>query len=478
MLTSLENIHFLIPEIILLVTGIICLLCEIFLRKESLTFSLAALGLLCAAIFSSVYMDDFSHVILHGLFISDNLAQLLKLFIYVIVFLSFYYSRAYLKERKMPSGDYYVLGLFSTLGMMLLVSAHSLLMIYLGLELVSLPIYAMTAIRRLSGNGSEAALKYFVMGALASAFLLFGISFVYGVTGELDLQQVANAIASMPAGNSLMLSFALVFIVAALGFKMAAVPFHMWAPDVYEGAPTSVTLFISTAPKIAAVGMMIRLLTLMFTGLLAEWQTLIIILALLSTCFGNLLAIVQQNIKRLFAYSAIAHMGYILFGIASGSSSGYSAAVYYVLIYSIMTAGAFGLLVLLSQSGIEIEKISDLKGLNKRNPWLAFLMLVILFSMAGVPPTVGFFAKLLVLKALVDVHLTWLAILGLVFAVLGAFYYIRVIKIMYFEDSVDNDVIYIPHTQRIMLSMNGLVLLLWGVFPSSIMQMCMSAFNL
>jgi NADH-quinone oxidoreductase subunit N len=243
MLVSLENIHFLIPEIILLSTGILCLLVELFVQKEALTFTIASIGLLSATICSAVYMDDFSHVILHGLFISDNLSQLMKIFIYVIVFLSLFYSRSYIKERQMPSGEYYVLGLFSALGMLLLVSAHSLLMIYLGLELVSLPIYAMTAIRRMSGNGSEAALKYFVMGALASAFLLFGMSFVYGVTGQLDLQQVSHVIGEMPKGSSLMLSFALVFIVAAIAFKMATVPFHMWAPDVYEGAPTSVTPF-------------------------------------------------------------------------------------------------------------------------------------------------------------------------------------------------------------------------------------------
>jgi len=478
MLASLENIHFLIPEINLLITGIVCLLFAVFSNRESLMFSVATVGLLIAAIFSRLYMSDFPHVILHGLFISDNLAHLLKLFIYVVVFLSFYYSRSYLRERKMPSGDYYVLGLFSTLGMMILVSAHSLLIIYLGLELVSLPVYAMTAIRRLNSNGSEAALKYFVMGALASAFLLFGISFVYGVTGELDLQQVANYISIMPSEKSLMLSFALVFIISATGFKMAAVPFHMWAPDVYEGAPTSVTLFISTAPKIAAVGMMLRILTLAFSSLVAEWQILVIILALLSTCFGNLLAIVQKNIKRLFAYSAIAHMGYILFGIAAGTTAGYSAAVYYVLIYAIMTAGAFGLLVLLSQSGTEIENIDDLKGLNKRSPWLAFLMLVMLFSMAGVPPTVGFFAKLLVLRALVDVQMTWIAIIGLIFAAVGAFYYIRIVKIMYFEDSSHDTTNPTSFTQRMVLSLNGLVLLIWGLFPSTIIQMCMNAFNL
>ncbi|MFO3150523.1 NADH-quinone oxidoreductase subunit N, partial [Legionella pneumophila serogroup 1] len=315
--------------------------------------------------------------------------------------LSFVYSQNYLDERQMPTGDYYVLGLFSTLGMMILVSAHSLLSLYLGLELMSLPLYAMTAIRRTDSDASEAAMKYFVMGAIASGMLLYGISLVYGATGKLDLLDVANAVAVNWQQQNTLFAFAMVFILAGVGFKLAAVPFHMWAPDVYQGAPSSVTLFISTAPKIAALGMALRFLTIGLVDITMQWQQIILVMALLSTGIGNLLAVIQTRIKRLLAYSAISHIGYALFGVLAASSAGYAAALYYILVYAVMSAAAFGLVVLMSNHGMEIDSIDDLKGLNKRNPWLAFMMLLVMFSMAGVPPTVGFFTKLLVLKALV-----------------------------------------------------------------------------
>lgn len=476
MLPSLENLNFLAPELILLIAGLLSLLAELIIQKECITFSIATFGLLLASACSFLLLDDYPHMLMSGMFVSDSMSQLMKVFIGLIVSLCFYYSRAYLKERHIPTGEYYVLGLFSALGMMILVSAHSLLVVYLGLELVSLPIYAMAALRRMSGDGSEAALKYFIMGALASAFLLLGISFVYGVTGELDIQKISSVLVNNNFKNNLMLAFSIVFVVSAIAFKLASVPFHMWAPDVYEGTPTAVTLFLSTAPKIAAVGMMIRLLTGVFSGLESQWQLLLIILAILSTFIGNLLAIVQQNIKRLFAYSAISHMGYVLLAMATCTVAGYSAALYYVLIYAVMTVGAFGILVLMSKSGIEVENISDLKGLNKKHPWIAFLMLIILFSMAGVPPTVGFFAKLLVLKALVDAHLTWLAILGLAFAVIGAYFYIKIVKVMYFDEPAESTQVSFKRADIAILSINGLILLYWGIFPGSIMDLASKAF--
>ncbi|RUQ90010.1 NADH-quinone oxidoreductase subunit NuoN [Legionella septentrionalis] len=478
MVELLNNIHVALPEMIILVTACVALLGELFMSRRfpAIVFLCASAGLLLAAIVSFVFVGQFQILAFQGLFISDDAAQLMKLFIYISVFLCFFYSRDYIKERQIPTGDYYILGLFSTLGMMTLVSAHSLLTIYLGLELLSLPLYAMVAIRRNNSDASEAAMKYFIMGAIASGMLLYGISLVYGATGKLDLLQVANAIAANWRQESGMLSFALVFIIAGVGFKLAAVPFHMWAPDVYQGAPSSVALFVSTAPKIAAVGMAFRLLTLGLVDLSAQWQQLILIMSLFSVGIGNLLAIAQPNIKRMLAYSAISHVGYALFGILAATAEGYAAALYYVLVYVLMSAAAFGMIILMSRSGLEIEQIDDLKGINKRNPWLAFMMMVVMFSMAGVPPTVGFFTKLLVLKALVDVHLTWVATLGLVFAVIGAFYYLRIVKVMYFDDAQNPAPITVSAATKAVFSVNCLALLYFGIFPGALIAACVNAF--
>ncbi len=475
----LENIHLALPEIIILVTACVALLGDLFLRQyvKSIAFICACCGLALAAITTFLYLGQYSSTILHGLFISDDAGQLMKLFIYLTVFLSFFYSRHYLDERQMPTGDYYVLGLFSTAGMMALVSAHSLLTIYLGLELVSLPLYAMTAIRRADADASEAALKFFVMGAIASGMLLYGISLLYGATGNLDLHLIANAIALNGQAQIGLLSFALVFIVAGVGFKLAAMPFHMWAPDVFAGAPSAVTLFISTAPKIAALGMALRLFTIGLIDIASQWQQLILIMALLSAGAGNLLAIMQDNIKRMFAYSAISHAGYALFGVLAATAAGFSAALYYVLVYSLMSAAAFGLIVLMSRAGLEVEQVDSLKGLSKRNPWLAFMMMIVMLSMAGVPPTVGFLTKLLVLKALVDVQMTWVAVLGLVFAVIGAFYYLRIIKVMYFDEAVDETPVKLPRTTTAIFSVNCLSLLYFGIFPSVLISACVGAFS-
>ncbi len=478
MIGLLENIHLALPEMIILMTGCVALIGDLSLRRyiPSIAFICATCGLALTTGVSFLFLGQFSTVILHGLFISDDTGQLLKIFIYITVFLSFFYSRHYLAERQMPSGDYYVLGLFSTLGMMSLVSAHSLLTVYLGLELLSLPLYAMTAFRRSDSDASEAALKYFVMGAVASGMLLYGISLLYGATGHLDLHQIADVIATNWQKESGLLSFALVFIVAGVGFKLATVPFHMWAPDVYTGAPTCVTLFIGSAPKVAALGLALRLFSIGLIDIAVQWQQLILIMAILSTALGNLLAIAQTNIKRLLAYSAISHMGYALFGILAATSAGFSAALYYVLVYSIMSTAAFGLVVLMSRGGVEIEHIDGLKGLNKRSPWLAFMMLIVLLSMAGVPPTVGFLAKLVVLKALVDAHMTWVAIVGLVFAVVGAFYYLRLIKVMYFDEAADMTPLTLSKPTAAIFSLNCLSLLYLGIFPSALISSTINAF--
>lgn len=479
MTSLLENIQFALPEIILLITACLALLADLFIKERfsNIACILGCIGLILAGVSSFLLLGNFTTIIFSGLFVSDDSSQLMKLFIDISVLLCFIYSYAYINERQMFAGDYYVLALFSTVGMSTLVSAHSLLTVYLGLELLSLPLYALTAIRRNNGNSSEAALKYFVMGAIASGMLLYGFSLLYGVTGQLDLLDIANSVAVNWEHQNLLLSFAMVFIVAGIGFKLAAVPFHMWAPDVYQGAPTSVTLFISTAPKIAALGMMLRILTLSLGEMAIEWQQMVLVMALLSTGLGNLLAVTQTNLKRLFAYSAIAHIGYALFGVLATSQAGYSAALYYILVYSLMSAAAFGLLVLLSRDGMEIESVEDLKGLSKRNPWIAFLMLIVLFSMAGVPPTVGFFTKLLVLKALVDVHLTWVAVLGLLFAVIGVYYYIKIVKVMYFDEAENTTPFKISNSSALIYSINCLALLYLGIFPSVLINACINAFT-
>lgn len=479
MTALLENIHVALPEIIILTAACVALLADLFFRDkyQPIAYVVSCIGLILAAVVSFLYIGMYKVITFNGLYISDDLANIMKFFIYISVLLSFIYSKNYIEERQMPSGDYYILGMFATLGMMLLVSAHSLLTIFLGLELLSLPLYAMTAIRRTDSDASEAAMKYFVMGSIASAMLLYGISLIYGATGKLDLLDVANAIAANWQQQSTLLTFALVFILSGVAFKLAAVPFHMWAPDVYQGAPSSVTLFLSAAPKVAALGMALRLLTIGLVDISAQWQQILLVITLLSTGLGNLFAVVQTSIKRLLAYSAIAHIGYALFGVLAATASGYSAALYYIVVYSITSAAAFGLVVLMSNQGMEIDNLDDLKGLNKRNPWLAFLMLIIMFSLAGVPPTVGFFTKLLVLKALVDAHMTWVAVLGLFFTVIGAYYYLRIVKIMYFDKPVQAEPIIMNKGNLAVLSLNCLSLIYLGIFPSALIVACINAFG-
>jgi NADH-quinone oxidoreductase subunit N len=469
----LHELCLLTPELIILATALLVLVLDLVGAKLSRTVTLGVmyLGLVLALVGSALSIGHPSQVVLHGLLVSDDVTHLLNAFIILVVLLCYLYSADYLRAHQMPQTEYYVLGLLSTVGMMTLVSSHHLLALYLGLELLSLPLYAMTALSRAPGQAPEAAMKYFVMGAVASAMLLYGMSLLYGATGLLDFSGIA-AIVQMHMGDEhKLLAFALVFIAVGLGFKLAVVPFHMWAPDVYEGAPTVVTLFIAAAPKIAALGMTIRILTDALPALAHEWQQVLLIMALLSTALGNGLAIIQNNIKRLFAYSTVSHMGYALFGVLAATTTGYAAAMYYVIVYALMSAGALGLVVLLSRQGVEINSVNDLRGLNRQNPWLACLMMIILFSMAGIPPTVGFFSKLFVLKALIDVHYIWVAVFGLLFAVVGAFYSLRLIKIMYFDAPVQTTPIRLPHVATWALSLNSLALLYLGIFPSALVTL-------
>ncbi|MCH9756086.1 MAG: NADH-quinone oxidoreductase subunit NuoN [Gammaproteobacteria bacterium] len=476
----LNHMHLALPEITLLIAACVALLGDLFFprRGAAIVFVVASVGLLLVAGESALFLGHSRELLFSKTFVSDNMAHLMKIFIAITVFLSLFYGRDYLEERGIPAGDYTVLALFSTLGMSVLVSAHSLLTVYLGLELFSLPMYAMTAIRRTETDGAEAAMKYFVMGAMASGILLYGMSLLFGATGALDFDGIAKVLGTdIFQKQQGLLIFSLVFLVVGVAFKLAAAPFHMWAPDVYDGAPSNTTLFISAAPKIAALGMLLRLLMLGWGDMVVQWQHLILVLALLSTGLGNILAIVQTNIKRLLAYSTISHAGYALFGVLVATSEGYGAALYYILVYALMSVGAFGLITLLSRGGVEVVNINDLRGLNQRKPWLAFLMMLILFSMAGVPPMVGFLTKLLVLKALVDAGLLWVAVLGLLFAVVGAFYYLRVIKVMYFDESIDPAPIHLPRSTQLIFSINGLSLLYLGLFPSALIATCLAAFS-
>lgn len=410
------------------------------------------------------------HLLFNKMILVDRLAIVAKSATCLLTAAVFVYARGYINERNIPQGEFYVMAMFALIGMHTMISANHFITLYLGLELLSLPLYAMVALRRDMPVTTEAAIKYFVMGALASGLLLYGISLVYGMTGALDFGGVQHAISAGSANT--LLVFGLVFIITGIAFKLGAVPFHMWIPDVYQGAPAAVTLFVATAPKVAALVMVLRLLLTALPDLLIDWQQLLIILSIASMALGNFVAILQSSLKRLLAFSAIAHVGYMLLGLISGVDSGFSAALFYILIYALMTLGAFGVITLLSQDGQEFEWIDDLKGLNTRNPWLAFIMLLIVFSMAGIPPTVGFFAKLSVLQALVEANMVWLAVLALVFAVFGAYYYIRIVRVMYFDEPVNDAPVVLAKESLALASVNGLLLLALGLAPGALLAMC------
>jgi len=408
-----------------------------------------------------------------GHYIVDKLAVISKLLIYVFSSFAFAYARDYLKARNIPRSEYYLLGLFSVLGMSVMVSAYSFLTIFLGLELLSLSLYAMVAIYKESNLAAEAAMKYFVLGSLASGFLLYGISILYGITGNIQLDMVAQVLQTR---QNIVPIVALIFVLGGLLFKFGAVPFHMWVPDVYQGAPTPATLFIASAPKVAAFAITIRILVQALPSLQVSWEHILIVIAILSMFFGNVLAIAQTNLKRMLAYSSIAHIGYSLLGVLAGpnSTEGYSAAMFYIATYVLVAAGAFAIITIMSRDGVEFDKLTDYRGLNARNPWLAFMMLLLMFSMAGVPPTVGFFAKLGLLEALVQAHYVWLAVLALIFALIGAYYYLRVVMLMYFEEPLESmDIPIVMSTEMLAaISLNGVAALLLGLLPSFFIDLC------
>lgn len=478
-MVEMPNFVPVIPEIFVLCMTCVVLLADLFVKRHArmVVYALSQITLL-GALFFTVMLADYPNIIaFNDSFILDPVAILLKSFICIISFFVFLYSRNYIEQRKIPFGEYYVLSLFAVLGMMILVSAYSFLVLFLALELMTLPIYALVALRRESGECSEAAMKYFVLGSVASGMLLYGLSMIYGATQHFNIAAVVATINQLPLSENIILVFGLVFVVVGIAFKLGAVPFHMWVPDVYQGAPNSVTLLIGTAPKLAAFGLTIRLLVDTLPAIHFQWQSLLIVIAVLSMALGNIVAIVQSNFKRMLAYSSISHMGYMLLGLIAGTPAGYASALFYMTSYSIMSLGAFGMIVLLSRAGFESENIDDLRGLNQSNPWLAFLMLLVMFSMAGVPPIVGFFAKAAVFEALVGAHLVWLAVVALAFAIIGAYYYLRVVKVMYFDKPEHSTPVIIPAwDMRIAISLNCLMLLVLGVLPSGLFVLCRAAF--
>jgi len=483
------NMAPLAAEIFLVVAACAILLIDMFLKegKRNLTYILSLLTLVgCAAITWTDFSAGTTTYTFFNMFVSDPMANLLKLFTYLAVGITLVYSRQYTGDRGMMSGnmggEFYVLALFTMLGQMIMISGNNMLPIYLGLEMMSLSLYALVAIRRDHATSTEAAMKYFILGSLASGFMLYGISMVYGATGSLDITTIAKLTAA-GAANHTILVFGLVFIVAGMAFKLGAVPFHMWVPDVYQGAPTAVTLLLGAAPKLASFAMMIRILVEGLLPMAVDWQQMLLVLAVLSLAVGNLTAIAQSNLKRMLAYSTIAQLGFVLLAMMAGVSNGsaanaapaYSAAMYYSITYVLTTLGTFGLVMMLARSGFEAEEIADFKGLAKRSPWYAVIMTLLMFSLAGVPPMMGFMAKWAVLQSVVATGNYWLAIVAVMFSLIGAFYYLRVVKTIWFDDVVDASPISTPLDMRVVLSLNGVLVVLLGVMPNGLLSACLNA---
>jgi NADH-quinone oxidoreductase subunit N len=466
----------LLPELVLVGAAFALLLLDLFIdeRRRVVTHVLAIAALLAVAALIAAGVGGHGTV-LNGMFVRDTMADVLKIAACVVTALSLMYVWPFLRERDLYKGEVAVLMLFAVAGMMLLISAGSLVMVYLGLELLALCSYALVALDRDSPLGSEAAMKYFVLGSLASGLLLYGMSLLYGATGTLDLAQLNAAVAG--SGETTLLLMGTVFLVAGIAFKFGAAPFHMWLPDTYHGAPTPITVFIGSAPKLAAFAMAFRLLEAGLGPLDERWRLLLAGLAVLSLVIGNVVALVQVNLKRMLAYSTVSHVGFLFLGLAAADAEGYAAAMFYAITYAIMSTAAFGAVVVLASRGFEADRIDDFKGLNARNPWLAGMMLVAMMSLAGIPPFLGFWAKLAVLRAAIHGDMLWLAIVGIVFAVIGCFYYLRVCKVMYF-DAPDGDVPALRQDRplRIAFSVNALALLGLGLFWNPIMAWCQQSF--
>jgi NADH-quinone oxidoreductase subunit N len=462
-----------VAEIWLVCAICILLLVEVFAgtRRPGLTATLTLLALAIGAALTVRYGQvPHRQLLFDGTYVADELGVVLKLAGFLLVAVALLYSRVYLENRNIQRGEYYVLALTALLGIFVLVSANSLVTVYLGVELLALSVYTMAAFDRDSGVAAESAMKYFVLGAIASGALLYGMSLIYGLTGTLDLSQIAAQLhAPLNAGVVL----GLTFIVVAVAFKLGAVPFHMWLPDVYEGAPTSVTLFIGTAPKIAYFALALRLLAQALAGTESEWTQMLAALAVLTLIVGNVVAIVQTNLKRMLAYSTIANVGFIVLGFVAGTPDGYAAALYYTLQYVLVALGSFGVILLASAKGFEADQLDDYKGLHQRDPLLAATMMALMFSTAGVPPFIGFWAKLRIFQALWETNHLWLVVLAATMSVVGAYYYLRVVKLMYFDEPVAQQ----PQAARepavrFALGVNGAAVLALGLLPGPLLDLC------
>ena len=468
-------------EIFVAVMALVIMLTTTFARSiaRTLGYFLSQFTLIAAAFITIATLDGQVSYTFNNMFISDLMGDFLKVLIYFSMAIALLYGRSYLADRNIDKPEYYLLAILMTLGMMVMVTSNHMLTMYIGLEMMSLALYALVAFDRDSARSTEAGMKYFVLGALASGLLLYGMSMVYGATGTLEFSGVAQSVYNQAANKSVLL-FGLVFLVAGISFKLGVVPFHMWVPDVYQGATTAVTLILATAPKLAAFAMAVRLLIWGLFDIAEHWQTMLMFVAVASIILGNLAAISQTNIKRMLAYSGISHMGFMLLGLLSGVVEGdrhfalnaYSSAMFYAVAYVIMSLASFGMIILLSRAGFEAERIDDFKGLNKRSPWFAAVMMFVMFSMAGVPFFIGFFAKLSVLQAVVAAGYFWIAAVAVVMSVIGAFYYLRVVKVMYFDEPVDTAPIHAPAELRVLLSANGIAIAALGLAPQALMSIC------
>ncbi len=488
----MPNLNFsaVLPEAVLLASGCVILVADLFVaeRRRNVSYALSLAALAAVALCCWKLLDArTAQYAFGGMFVSDPMAQVLKLFACLAAGLVLVYGQTYARGRAMWRGELFALSLFTLLGVMTMISANNLLLIYLGLELQSLALYALVALRRDEPKAGEAAMKYFVLGALASGFLLYGMSMLYGATGTLDLNEIAHRISASQVVNRPSLVLATVFLVAGIGFKLGAAPFHMWVPDVYNGAPTPVAMLIASAPKLAAFAVAFRLLVEGMLPRAGDWHLMLLMLALLSLAVGNITAVAQTNLKRMLGYSTIGQMGFMLLAMQSGvvggttasAAAAYGAAMFYVITYVLATLAAFGTMLLLSHQGLEAEEISDLRGLFRRRPWYAFVMALSMFSLAGVPPTAGFYGKLVVLQALLADHsslpVVWIAVIAVLLSVVGAYYYIRVVKVMYFDAPVDEQPLVATGDMRVALSVNGLVVIALGVLPQWLLGLCASS---
>ncbi|HET6628897.1 MAG TPA: NADH-quinone oxidoreductase subunit NuoN [Woeseiaceae bacterium] len=467
-----------LPEIALLTLICVVLVVDLFIEEHqrAITYWVSLASLAVIAVLLVATAPESRTVLFGGGYVSDAFSQLLKLASVILVGLSFVYARHYLTQNSLLKGEFFTLGMFGLLGMMIMMSSNGLLTMYLGLETLALSQYSLVAIDRHSKDAAESAMKYFVLGAIASGSLLYGISWTYGVTGSLQFHEIAAALQANPGMNGVALWFGIAFMLVGIGFKFGAVPFHMWLPDVYQGARTPVTLYLVAAPKLAAIALIIRILADGLGAIHEVWEGMVLVLSVLSLIVGNVVAIAQSNIKRMLGYSTIAHVGFILAAVLCGTPTGYAAGLYYTLTYVIMAAGSFAMVILLSRKGYEAENISDFKGLNARSPWFAVMMLFFMFGLAGVPPWVGFFAKLYSINAVLDAGYPALAVLMVLASVIGAFYYLRVVWYMYFDQPQDRSVLQSNFETRFALSINGLAVLALGILPGWLLQLCVDVF--